>query len=63
MSSAVTGSPTPVSTGESKVARLFGLQGDTWMRHANPISVWTRFSCLSLLAIAVWSGIGSAGTA
>ena len=25
------------------------------MRHANPASVWTRFTVLSLLALAVWS--------
>ena len=40
---------------EGRVARLFGLTGDAWMRHANPRSVWTRFSCLSLLAVAIWS--------
>ena len=42
-------------TTESRVARLFGLRGDAWMRHANPASVVTRFSCLSLLALAIWS--------
>jgi hypothetical protein len=25
------------------------------MRHANAASVWTRFTCLSLLALAIWS--------
>ena len=25
------------------------------MRHANPVSVWTRFAVLPLLAVAVWS--------
>jgi uncharacterized protein DUF6653 len=53
--------PSAPSTGRSKgtserrVARLFGLQGDSWQRHANPISVWTRFAVLPLLALAVWS--------
>jgi len=42
-------------TGESRVAKLFGLEGERWMRHANPLSVWTRFSVLSLLALAIWS--------
>lgn len=37
------------------VARLFGLTGDAWMRHANPASVWTRFAVLPLLALAIWS--------
>src|SRR5919108_2649722 len=29
-----------------RVAKLFGLQGEAWMRHANPLSVWTRFAVL-----------------
>lgn len=28
---------------------------ETWMRHANPWSVWTRIPILPLLAIAIWS--------
>jgi Family of unknown function (DUF6653) len=42
-------------TSERRVARLFGLKGDSWQRHANPLSVWTRFAVLPLLALAVWS--------
>jgi hypothetical protein len=37
------------------VNKLFGLEGDRWMRHANPASVWTRFAVLPLLVLAVWS--------
>ena len=44
-----------IRTSERRVARVFGLEGDAWMRHANPRSVWTRFTCLSLLALAIWS--------
>lgn len=41
--------PTPVApraktTFQQRVARLFGLEGDKWMRHANPWSVGTRFA-------------------
>ena len=43
------------ATADSRVARAFGLKGDAWMRHANAASVWTRFSVVSLLAIAIWS--------
>ena len=43
------------TTKDRKVAKLFGLEGDSWMKHANPASVWTRFSVLSILALAVWS--------
>lgn len=39
----------------TKVSRAFGLEGEAWMRHANPVSVWTRFAALPLLALAVWS--------
>ena len=28
------------------IARAFGLEGEAWMRHANPVSVWTRFAAL-----------------
>jgi hypothetical protein len=39
----------------TSVTKLFGLAGGNWMRHANPVSVWTRFAVLPLLALAVWS--------
>ena len=38
-------------TSERRVASLFGLKGDSWMRHANPWSVWTRFAVLPLLIL------------
>ena len=43
------------STGDRRVAKAFGLEGDSWMKHANPASVWTRFTVVSLFAVAVWS--------
>ena len=42
-------------TSERRVAKMFGLEGDKWMRHANPTSVWTRFAILPVLAVAIWS--------
>jgi hypothetical protein len=51
----VSSPPSTRSTSERRVAKLFGLSGDTWMRHANPWSVWTRFAVLPMLAVAVWS--------
>ena len=42
-------------TTDTKIARLFGLKGEGWLRHANPVSVWTRFAVLPLLALAIWS--------
>ena len=29
---------------------LFGLKGENWLRHANPLSVWTRFAVVPLLS-------------
>ena len=35
--------------------RLMSMDDDVWARHANPWSVWTRFTCLPLLTLAIWS--------
>jgi hypothetical protein len=43
------------STSDRKVAKVFGLDGEGWMRHANAASVWTRFAALSILSLAIWS--------
>ena len=37
--------------------RSMGMTEATWMRHANPLSVWTRFTCLPLLILAIWSRV------
>ena len=35
--------------------RMMRMDDATWARHANPWSVYTRFSCLPLLVVAIWS--------
>ena len=45
------------STPEGRIAGLFGLRGEQWMRHANPWSVWVRFAVLPLIALAAWSRV------
>jgi len=40
---------------ESKIAKKFKLDDKTWLRHANPWSVYTRTSALPILIIAIWS--------
>src|SRR5690606_18259311 len=40
---------------EKRIANAFGMDERTWSRHANPWSVWTRFTVLPALIIAVWS--------
>lgn len=39
------------------VTALFRMTDDVWERHANPWSVWTRYSALPLLGLAAWSRI------
>lgn len=35
--------------------KAMGMNDDVWARHANPWSVYTRFTALPLISIAVWS--------
>ncbi len=42
-------------TTERKIARIFNLTDENWMKHANPWSVWTRYSVLPVIVIAFWS--------
>jgi hypothetical protein len=51
---AMSSQPDRVSLGR-KISGAFGLKGDSWMRHSNPASVWTRFGVLPLLAGSIWS--------
>jgi hypothetical protein len=44
-----------ITTRKKTVAAAFGLKGDSWMRHANPASVWTRFAALPMIILSVWS--------
>ena len=55
MNAPTSSSEVRTGTSERRVARVFGLVGDNWTRHANPLSVWTRFAGVPLLAAAVWS--------
>ena len=37
--------------------RLMGMDDEAWARHANPWSVCTRFTCLPLIVLAIWSRV------
>ncbi len=37
--------------------RLMTMDDATWDRHANPLSVYTRFTILPLFALAIWSRV------
>lgn len=41
----------------SAAERAMGMSDAVWARHASPWSVWSRFTCLPLLALAVWSRV------
>jgi len=40
-----------------RIAGLFRMDDDTWARHANPWSVWTRTTVLPALILAAWSRV------
>lgn len=40
---------------ERKLSKIFNLTDENWMKHANPWSVWTRYTVLPLIVIAFWS--------
>jgi hypothetical protein len=40
---------------ERTIARLFRMDDETWLRHANPWSVILRFTALPILIFAFWS--------
>ncbi|PID27132.1 MAG: hypothetical protein CR982_06685 [Candidatus Cloacimonadota bacterium] len=42
---------------EKQIAQIFKLKGDSWLKHANPLSVWTRFLTLPFLVLAIWSRV------
>ena len=42
---------------ENIVERWFRMTDDVWERHANPLSVWTRYLSLPALALAIWSRV------
>lgn len=37
------------------VAKAFRMDEETWRRHANPWSVWTRFAAIPLMLLGIWS--------
>jgi hypothetical protein len=50
-----TASSPPVAKVTTDAKQAVRPSGKSWLRHANPISVWTRFAVLPLLALSIWS--------
>ncbi|WP_326700485.1 hypothetical protein OG909_26245 [Streptomyces sp. NBC_01754] len=42
-------------TRKNAAAAVHGMSDETWKRHANPWSVWTRFAAIPAFELAVWS--------
>jgi hypothetical protein len=42
---------------EKNLGKVFGLNNEEWLNHANPISLWTRFIILPFFAVSIWSRI------
>lgn len=42
---------------EKAISKFFRLDDEGWMRHANPLSGWTRVPCFALLVLAFWSRV------
>ncbi len=42
---------------EKAMSRWFQMSDEVWERHTNPLSVWTRYPCLPVLALAIWSRV------
>jgi hypothetical protein len=42
---------------ERRIAALFKMDEDTWQRHTNPWSGWSRLTALPILIPAVWSRV------
>lgn len=42
---------------ERRIASTFRMDEETWRRHANPWSGWTRVPILPLLVLAIWSRV------
>ena len=39
------------------VSKLFLPDDDSWLKHANPWSIWTRFATLPFLVFSLWSRV------
>ncbi len=48
---------------EKAMSRWFQMSDEVWERHANPLSVWTRYPCLPVLALSIWSRVWIGGWA
>ena len=42
---------------ETNMAKMFKLTEENWIKHANPWSVWTRYSVLPIIVLSFWSRI------
>jgi len=42
---------------DKALSKLFLPDNDSWLKHANPLSVWSRFATLPFIALSIWSRV------
>jgi len=42
---------------DKALSKLFLPDDDSWLKHANPWSVWSRFATLPFIALSIWSRV------
>jgi len=46
-----------ILTLDKAVSKLFLPDNDSWLKHANPWSVWSRFATLPFIVLSIWSRV------
>jgi hypothetical protein len=42
---------------DNTISKLFLPDDESWLRHANPWSIWTRFATLPFVVLSIWSRV------
>jgi hypothetical protein len=42
---------------DKTISKLFLANDDSWLKHANPWSVWSRFATLPFIVLSIWSRV------
>lgn len=42
---------------DRKLEKIFRLNDENWMKHSNPMSVWTRYAVLPIIVVSLWSRV------
>ena len=42
---------------DKRISKIFLPDDESWLRHANPWSIWTRFATLPFIILSIWSRV------